>query len=112
MPRPARPPSEGDYTLNRSRVLEYMCYIYDRMEQSMFSLRASEIGTYLFCARAWWYRRQGIEPQNQAELIGGQHLHRQHGRQVLLAGLWRVLAWVLLLAALALLTAYCTWRVV
>lgn len=76
----------------------------------MRPLHASEIGAYLFCARAWWYRRQGIEPRNQSELVAGLALHRQHGQQVLRAGLTRGLAWSLLLAALILLTVHCALR--
>lgn len=74
----------------------------------MKSIRASEIGSYLYCRRAWWYRRQGIEPSNQAELNAGTELHRRHGRGVLLAGLLQTLGYVLLLAALLLLIGYCT----
>jgi CRISPR/Cas system-associated exonuclease Cas4 (RecB family) len=74
----------------------------------MSVIRASEIGTYLYCRRAWWYRRQGIEPANQAEMNAGSQLHRQHGRQVIAAGLMRALGLILALAALALLAAYCT----
>jgi CRISPR/Cas system-associated exonuclease Cas4 (RecB family) len=71
-------------------------------------IRSSEIGNYLFCRRAWWYRKQGIESGNQAELAGGTELHRVHGRKVLAAGLLRTLGFLLLLAALVLLVAYCT----
>ncbi|MGE5251034.1 MAG: hypothetical protein ACM3QS_12590 [Bacteroidota bacterium] len=71
-------------------------------------IRASEIGNYLYCRRAWWYRKQGFESDNQAELSAGASLHRRHGRKVLAAGLLRTLALVLVLAALALLVAYCT----
>lgn len=74
----------------------------------MKPIRASEIGSYLYCRRAWWYRRQGIEPANQAELNAGTELHRRHGRGVLLAGLLQTLGYVLLLAALLLLIGYCT----
>jgi CRISPR/Cas system-associated exonuclease Cas4 (RecB family) len=74
----------------------------------MSVIRASEIGTYLYCRRAWWYRRQGVEPSNQAEMNSGSQLHRQHGRQVIAAGLMRVLGLILALAALTLLAAYCT----
>lgn len=77
----------------------------------MRPLHASEIGTYLFCARAWWYRRQGVESRKQSELVAGLALHRRHGRQVLLAALTRGLAWGLLLVALILLTVHCTLRV-
>jgi CRISPR/Cas system-associated exonuclease Cas4 (RecB family) len=75
-------------------------------------LRASEVGSYLYCARAWWYRQQGHESANQAELATGTEIHRQHGRTVLASGLTRGLATVLLLIALALLVAYCTGRLV
>ncbi len=72
----------------------------------MRTIRASEIGTFLYCRRAWWYRSQGIASQNGAELSGGMEFHRQHGRQVLGAGLMRILAWVLLLACAAALTVW------
>jgi hypothetical protein len=78
----------------------------------MKPMRASEIGSYLFCARAWWYQQKGIQPSNQAELTAGTELHRQHGRTVVLSGLTRLLAIILLLAALALLVAFCTARFV
>jgi hypothetical protein len=69
----------------------------------MRTLRASEINTYLFCRRAWWYQSQGIQPSNLAELAGGSQYHREHGRKTLLAGALRSLGWIALLAALALL---------
>ena len=53
-------------------------------------IRASEVGSYLFCARAWWYRLQGIESTNQAEMIAGTELHHQHGRKVITAGLAQI----------------------
>jgi CRISPR/Cas system-associated exonuclease Cas4 (RecB family) len=71
-------------------------------------LRASDIGTYLYCRRAWWYRKQGVESENRAEMATGTELHRRHGRQVLAAGLLRTLGMVLLLAALILLVVYLT----
>jgi CRISPR/Cas system-associated exonuclease Cas4 (RecB family) len=76
----------------------------------MRTIRASEVGSYLFCARAWWYRQQGMEPINQAEMIAGTELHRKHGRAVIVSGLTRILAVILLLVALALLVAFCTAR--
>lgn len=74
-------------------------------------IRASDIGSYLYCRRAWWYRKQGVESENRAELAAGTDLHRRHGRKVLAAGLMRALAMFLLLAALVLLTAYLTLQV-
>lgn len=78
----------------------------------MHPIRASEIGSYIYCARAWWYRRQGWEAEDKAELTAGTELHRAHGRSVMAAGLTRTLALILLLAALALLVAFCTARII
>ncbi|MBC8160579.1 MAG: hypothetical protein H7Z42_05095 [Roseiflexaceae bacterium] len=69
-------------------------------------IRASEIGEYVYCARAWWLRRvAGIEPAGRARREHGTRLHQRHGRAV--AGsrllLWLVAA--LVLAALGLLAA-------
>jgi len=71
-------------------------------------IRSSDIGNYLYCRRVWWYRKQGYESENQAELASGTELHRKHGRKVLLAGLLRTLGFLLLLVALVLLVTYCT----
>ncbi len=68
----------------------------------MRTVRASEIGTYLYCQRAWWYQRQGAPNANQRDLAAGQDLHARHGQVVFIAGCLRWLAWALLLAGLAL----------
>jgi hypothetical protein len=73
-------------------------------------LRASEIGTYLYCRRAWWYRKQGVESENRAEMATGTELHRRHGRKVLAAGLLRALSLFLFLIALTLLVVYLALR--
>jgi len=72
----------------------------------MRTIRASEIGTYLYCRRAWWYRKQGVDSVNESELAAGTSLHRAHGRTVLASGLTRMLGLLLLLVALILLTVY------
>ncbi len=74
----------------------------------MSTIRASDIGNYLYCRRAWWYRKQGVETENQAELTAGTQLHRQHGRKVLAASLLRNFALLLVLIALVLLAVYFT----
>ncbi|HEY2981813.1 MAG TPA: hypothetical protein VGJ22_11575 [Anaerolineales bacterium] len=76
----------------------------------MPTIRASDIGNYLYCRRAWWYRKQGVASENQAEMTGGTVLHQRHGRQVLVSNLTRTLGMLLFLAALVLLAAYCTAR--
>ena len=78
----------------------------------MKTIRASEVGSYLYCARAWWYHRQGIESSNQAEMTAGTELHRTHGRQVFISGFTRTLALILLLVALVLLVAFCSLKVI
>jgi CRISPR/Cas system-associated exonuclease Cas4 (RecB family) len=75
-------------------------------------IRASDIGTYLYCRRAWWYRRQGVESANQTELAAGTELHARHGRQVVASTLTRTVGLFLLMLALVLLVAYCTARLV
>jgi len=74
----------------------------------MRTIKASEIGTYLYCQRAWWYQRKGAPNANQAELITGRAIHERHGRAVFASGCLRVMAYALLLAAVALAAAYLT----
>ena len=78
----------------------------------MHIIRSSDIGTYLYCRRAWWYKKQGIESVNQTELAAGTELHAKHGRQVLASTLTRTAGLILLMVALVLLVAYCTARIV
>jgi hypothetical protein len=74
----------------------------------MRTIRASEVGTYLFCQRAWWYQKQGVVSENQSEMAHGSELHYQHGRAVLATGCLRSIAYGLLLLALVLLAVYVT----
>lgn len=77
----------------------------------MSVIRSSDIGSYLYCRRAWWYRKQGVESENQAELAAGTELHHKHGRQVLASTLNRTIGLLLLMAALVILVAYCASQV-
>lgn len=72
----------------------------------MKPIRASEVGAYVYCRRAWWYRQKGFRPTNTEELAAGTQLHHQHGRRVLAAGFLRALAWFCLLAACAVLAVW------
>ncbi len=71
-------------------------------------IRSSEIGSYLYCRRAWWYKKQGAKSTNQAEMIAGTEMHERHGRQVVASGITRTLAIIVLLIALVMLVSYCT----
>jgi CRISPR/Cas system-associated exonuclease Cas4 (RecB family) len=77
----------------------------------MPTIRASDIGNYLYCRRAWWYRKQGVESENQPEMDSGAEIHRQHGRRVLVSGMTRMLAMILLAAGFFILLAYCTAKI-
>jgi hypothetical protein len=61
--------------------------------------RASEIGEYLFCRRAWWLHRSGVEPKNRAALEAGTAAHESHARIVAWTGCLRSLAFLLMLTA-------------
>jgi hypothetical protein len=74
----------------------------------MRPIRASEISSFLYCKRAWWHQRKGIESTNIEELAAGKELHQQHGRAILASGLVRTIAYGLLLIALVLFTIYAT----
>lgn len=63
-------------------------------------IRASEIGEYVYCHRAWWLRHvQGLTSSNVAELAGGTATHTGHGRLVGAASTLRALAMLLFVAA-------------
>ena len=51
------------------------------MARSKRTIRASEIGSFFYCQRAWWYQRKKIPTINTAELAGGQDFHRLHVHQ-------------------------------
>ena len=46
-------------------------------------IRASEVGEYQYCRRAWWLRAvEGLTPDNRERLQAGSVLHSRHGRRV------------------------------
>jgi CRISPR/Cas system-associated exonuclease Cas4 (RecB family) len=72
----------------------------------MRKISASEISTYLFCERAWWYQHQGIESHNLKELASGSELHHQHSRAVVSSGLLKLAAYLALLIAIILFSVH------
>jgi hypothetical protein len=76
--------------------------------QNNHVIRASEVGLYAYCARAWWLGRiEGHRPVNVAAMEAGEKAHWAHGRAVIGYQRLRQTAYVLvglaLLAGLALL---------
>jgi hypothetical protein len=63
-------------------------------------IRASEIGQYTYCARAWWLGNvMGVPSSNVREMAQGEAVHRRHGQAVWFAGVLRAVAIGLLLVA-------------
>jgi hypothetical protein len=76
----------------------------ERRASQPATLSASEVGRYVYCARAWWLQRaQGLAPENTAALERGAQRHAAHGRAVATVG--RQTAWVRWLLILALAVA-------
>ncbi|HZY45444.1 MAG TPA: hypothetical protein VFF70_11910 [Anaerolineae bacterium] len=70
-------------------------------------IRASEIGQYDFCAKAWWLNViEGVPSENVGELQLGTQAHERHGQQVGRAGSLQQLAVVLLIAGVVLLAVF------
>ncbi|MDT7602025.1 MAG: hypothetical protein QOF61_22 [Acidobacteriota bacterium] len=74
-------------------------------------IRASEIGEYVFCARAWRLRVEDVEASGWNEAReAGTAWHREHGRGVASARrLRRVSTIATLLAALLSLVIFALW---
>ena len=70
-------------------------------------IRASEIGLYAYCARAWWFGRVlGYRSANIEAMRQGTAQHHAHGRSVESSHRLRRLALLLLLLAGAVLVAW------
>lgn len=44
--------------------------------------KASEVGTFLFCQRAWWFERQDAPSDREPERMLGTVYHQRHGERV------------------------------
>jgi CRISPR/Cas system-associated exonuclease Cas4 (RecB family) len=67
-------------------------------------LRASELGEYSYCSRAWWYRHVlKIAPPGRGSagrLEAGTRAHNRHGRAVALSSALRAIGIALALLGL------------
>lgn len=63
-------------------------------------IRASEIGEYVYCRRAWWLGRVvGLTPAGRDRRMRGTALHVRHGRNVRLSNMLLVAATLMLALA-------------
>jgi len=61
-------------------------------------IRASELGQYAYCAKAWWLGSvEGVPSANVREMDAGRSAHERHGQTVQLS-VWLSRAGVLCLA--------------
>ena len=74
------------------------------MSRSKRTIRASEIGTFMYCQRAWWYQRKKIKPINVDELAAGQKFHKLHINQSRSANLLKTIAWLLVISSVIILS--------
>ena len=74
----------------------------------MRTIRGSEICSFIFCQRAWWYQHEGVEPINLTEMSAGSQFHEQQGNIARLAILMQIFAWILIILAVVGLTVYLT----
>lgn len=65
-------------------------------------IRASEVGEYVHCNRAWWLGHvQGVANANRAVMEQGTLHHQEHGQRVWRATMMQWAAVVLFVAAMA-----------
>ena len=66
-------------------------------------VRASGMGEYVYCARAWWLKREGFTPTRGGEArAAGLRWHETHGRRVVRARRLRLVSALCAYLALAL----------
>jgi len=73
------------------------------MSNSRRTVRASEIGTFIFCQRAWWYHRNNTPSLNLRELAAGSDFHHYHAGRIRAARALRSASWLLVGLTLVLL---------
>ncbi|NPV41547.1 MAG: hypothetical protein HPY72_09445 [Anaerolineae bacterium] len=76
------------------------------MPRGKRTIRAAEIGSFIYCQRAWWYQRKKIKPLNPDELADGSEFHGEHWLQTSSANSLRAAAWFILTAGLVILAVY------
>jgi len=74
-------------------------------------IRASELGQYSFCAKAWWLGSvEGVPSANIREMDAGTSVHEQHGQAVWLSAWLGRVGWICLGLGLLALVLFWTLR--
>jgi hypothetical protein len=74
------------------------------VSQDRSLVRASDIGLWAYCNRAWWLAKvKGVPHRNPAVLDYGTAVHAEHGTQVKRAATAHRVGWLLLIVAASLL---------
>jgi hypothetical protein len=74
------------------------------MSKDRSLVRASDIGAWAFCRRAWFLAQvKEVAHQRPEVLAAGSDAHRRHGQQVVQAARWRAVGWWLVGAGAVLL---------
>ena len=82
------------------------------MREDRSLVRASDIGLWATCHRAWWLAKvKGAEHRNPALLAAGVAAHAGHGAQVQAAATARRAGLILLALALLALVLFILWQV-
>lgn len=76
------------------------------MSQPRKVIRASELGAFTYCQRAWWYGQQNAPNENNAALSAGSAYHQAHGKRVFAGKVMQAAGWMLLCAALIVLAVF------
>jgi len=80
------------------------------MARGKRTVRASEIGSFVYCQRAWWYHRKNEDSINQKELADGASYHEEYASRAQAIGNLQIAAWFFLFLALIFLTIYFSFR--
>ena len=67
------------------------------------TVRASEIGAFIFCQRAWWYQRSQQPTINKKELAAGSDFHHRHAGRLRAARVLQAAGRIAIFIALVLL---------
>ena len=81
------------------------------MPRSKRTVRASEIGSFVYCQRAWWYQRQNAQSANNQELADGSSYHRAHANRSRSINNLQIAAWLALFLSLVFLTLFFSIRI-